>query len=47
MRQQTRHQLFKGWFDKTILQIVPKNGLLICASSLQVTLQITSVIVFL
>jgi hypothetical protein len=25
-----------GWFDKTILQIVPKNGLLICTSSLQV-----------
>ena len=25
-----------GLFDKTILQIVPKNGLLICTSSLQV-----------
>ena len=25
-----------GLFDKTNLQIVPKNGLLICASNLQV-----------
>ena len=29
-----------GLFDKTILQIVPENGLLICASSLQVFLVI-------
>jgi len=28
--------LLLGLFDKTTLQIVPKNGLLVCTSSLQV-----------
>jgi len=28
-----------GLFDKTTLQIVPKNGLLLCTSSLQVLCQ--------
>ena len=34
--------LHSGLFDKTILQIVPKNGLLICTSSLQVHCHFTS-----
>ncbi len=39
LRQQTRLQLIKGWFDKTILQIVPKKDYYMCTSKLQVHCQ--------